>query len=654
MPEMGLYRVALFVHVSGAIGVCVSLGIWLFGLAALRRARLVEQVRALAWLIIVASPLMVLSVLLLGLAGFEMALSAWGLLTPWIAMSLLSVLLVGPIGAFVLDPRMRTIIALALEMPGGPLPDALDQRTHDPILGTSAHTLVAILLGIVFLMTTKPSLVISILVMGVALFLGLLVSLPFWYAARRRTKHAAAHGGHAEIDPFLTKTRHGRGDGKMRAATTHLFRERAWRESMHISQEQGTPEIGPNIAWPGNTRPSDEGIASSGIAFQLWRLYQHAWLVCLLFPLAQLVRNPLPAWHLVLGGVALVGFAASYTWLMWPHPASQRARLRTRSRSSFLLFVALSVLVLVISVMDDPAWLWLLIGTSAIAGLLLPLRSAFTVVVFFTLFPLFLMLKIHGGFAGVDLWWLIALMLLVRGLGLDMIGVARMGSAIRELQSARRELARLAVIEERERLSRDLHDLLGQTLSMITLKSELARHLVTEEPERCARELSEIERVSRKTLREVREAVAGYRQPTLSSELEGARQLLSAARIDVEIESLNEVLSPAFDAALAWTVREGVTNIIRHSRARQCRIRLTHKNGAVMAEVLSDGGQREQLESTARPGLGLAGLRERVSALGGRMEAGSLTLAGKEHFRVRVELPVHRGGEAPVFQEERS
>jgi two-component system, NarL family, sensor histidine kinase DesK len=402
------------------------------------------------------------------------------------------------------------------------------------------------------------------------------------------------------------------------------------------------------------TPPAEEGIASSGIAFQLWRLYQHAWLVCLIFPLAQLVRNPLPVWHLVLGGVALVGFAASYTWLMWPHPASQGARLRACSRSSLLLFVALSVLVLVFSVLDTPAWLWLLIGTSAIAGLLLPLRSAFAAVVLFTLFPLFLMLKIHGGFAGVDLWWLIALMLLVRGLGLDMIGVARLGSAIRELQRARRELARLAVIEERARLSRDLHDLLGQALSMITLKSELARHLVTEEPERCTQELSEIERVSRQMLREVREAVAGYRQPTLSSELEGARQLLEAAGIDYQIEPLTELLPPALDAALAWAVREGVTNVIRHSRARQCCIHLTKKNDAVMAEVLSDGGQPEQVERTVRPGLGLAGLRGRVSALGGRMEAGSLTLAGSEHFRVHVELPMKLGVEAPVFQEERS
>lgn len=220
-----------------------------------------------------------------------------------------------------------------------------------------------------------------------------------------------------------------------------------------------------------------------------------------------------------------------------------------------------------------------------------------------------------------------------------MIGVARMGSAIRELHTARRELARLAVIEERERLARDLHDLLGQTLSMISLKSELASCLIEEDPKRCAQELAEIEHVSRKTLRDVREAVAGYRQPALASELEGAWQLLEAAGITVQMEPLKEPLPPTLDAALAWTVREGVTNVIRHSRARQCYIRLTHENETVGAEILNDGGERGPEEKLSRRGLGLAGLRERISLLGGQLEAGSLLLQGKEHFRLYVELP---------------
>lgn len=203
---MSLYTLALFVHVTGAIGAFVSLGIWLFGLAALRRARRVEQVRALVWLIIIASPLMVLSVLLLGVAGFAMALSTWGLSTPWIAVSLVSVVLVGPVGAFVLDPRMRTILAMTREVPDGPLPGAIDQRTHDPLLGTSAHTLVTILLGIVFLMTFKPALFLSLVVMAVAVALGLVSSLPFCSVTRREQQPEAGASPAAEADPFLRTT----------------------------------------------------------------------------------------------------------------------------------------------------------------------------------------------------------------------------------------------------------------------------------------------------------------------------------------------------------------------------------------------------------------------------------------------------------------
>ncbi len=423
---------------------------------------------------------------------------------------------------------------------------------------------------------------------------------------------------------------------------------------MQISQGQRTRTKESEAVRPGGRPPADEGIASSGITFRLWRLYQRFWLLCLLFPLISLVREPLAGWHLALGLLSLLFFAASYTWLTWPHPANPRRPTRMRSRLSLLLLVVLCLQVTAFSLLDGPAWLWLFIDVSALAGVLLPMRTAGVVVVLLTVLPLAMTVVTHRGVAGIDWWWLIALMLLVRGLGLDMIGVVRMGRAIRELQAARRELARLAVIEERERLSRDLHDLLGQALSMIALKSELARQLVTEDPGRCARELSEIESVARQTLREVREAVAGYRQPDLRSELEGARQLLSAAGIEGEIDTIQEILPPAIDAALAWTVREGVTNVIRHSSAQRCRIHLTHEHGMIGAEVLSDGGRREHVEGLARPGLGLAGLRERVSVLGGHIEAGPLTLSGKEHFRLCVELPLSADGQAPILQEERA
>src|SRR5229473_3226320 len=310
------------------------------------------------------------------------------------------------------------------------------------------------------------------------------------------------------------------------------------------------------VVCPDGTQPGEEVIASSGITFHLWRLYQHAWLVCLFFPFVSLVREPLSLWHLISGLLALLFFAASYTWLMWPHPASQGAQARARSRFSLLLFVALSLQVALFSLVVGPAWIWLFIGVSAIAGVLLPMRSA-----------------------------------------------------IRELHTARRELARLKVDEERLRLARDLHDLLGQTLSLITLKSELARDLVREEPERCAQEISEIERVARESLREVREAVAGYRQPRLEGELEGARQLLEAAGINYQIEPNTLILPPETSAVLAWTVREGVTNVIRHSRARHCEITLIQGNGTVGAAVINDGGREARAESpSGRPGLGLAGL----------------------------------------------
>jgi len=315
---------------------------------------------------------------------------------------------------------------------------------------------------------------------------------------------------------------------------------------------------------------AQEPVASSGISFHLWRLYQQFWLlVCLLFPIVSLVQKPPAPMRIVLAVLALLFFTASYTWLMWPHPASSEARMRARSPTSLILLAALVALVIALSLTYGLAFLWLFIGLSGIAGVILPVRRAFLAIVILMFLPLVSSVGTTGGVAQVNWLQLIPLILLVRGLGLDMIGLARLSSAIRELHAARRELARLAVMEERSRLSRDLHDLLGHTLSLITLKSELAGRLV-EQDAHAAKEMHEIEQVARQALREVREAVAAYRQPALESELDGARQLLDAAGIDCQIEQTAGTLPPSLDTVLAWTVREGVTNLIRHSRALRC------------------------------------------------------------------------------------
>lgn len=417
---------------------------------------------------------------------------------------------------------------------------------------------------------------------------------------------------------------------------THDWRRHA-RESSH----------------PAGAQAPDEVIASSGFTFQLWRLYQHAWLVCLFFPLVSLVSQPQAPLRLAIGIAALVCFAVGYTWLMWPHPVSQGARAHTRPRTTLILFVALGTLALVCSLVYGSAWLWLFIGVSAIAGVLLPMRSAFVVVVILTLLPLLITLSMHGSVVGVDWPWIIALILLVRGLGLDMIGLSLMSSANRELHTTREELARLKVEEERQRMARDLHDLLGHTLSLITLKSKLAGRLVEREPARAVQEIAEIEHIARQTLREVREAVAGYRQPRLENEVDGARQLLEAAGIACSLEYSARSLPPVTDAALAWTVREGVTNVIRHSRAQHCFIRLIREHSTAHAEVINDGDPRERVGGArAREGLGLSGLAERVTALGGRIEAGKVTSDGKRGFRLWVELPIQNHGE--TTQEERA
>jgi two-component system, NarL family, sensor histidine kinase DesK len=220
-------------------------------------------------------------------------------------------------------------------------------------------------------------------------------------------------------------------------------------------------------------------------------------------------------------------------------------------------------------------------------------------------------------FATGTLWFLIG-------------GLLRANAALRE---ARSELAELAVAEERVRFARDLHDLLGHDLSLIALKAELAGKLLPADAEPAAREVDDIKALTRSALAQVREAVDGYRRPTLASELAGARVAMEAAGIDVRVEDRSDTLDPEVESVLAWAVREGATNVIRHSCARHAAITIS---GAEV-EITDDGQGRSETNGTrVEPGHGLDGLLERARSVGGGLEAGAGPGGG---FRLRVAVP---------------
>jgi two-component system sensor histidine kinase DesK len=203
----------------------------------------------------------------------------------------------------------------------------------------------------------------------------------------------------------------------------------------------------------------------------------------------------------------------------------------------------------------------------------------------------------------------------------------RNDAALRLSQQEVRELARVA---ERERISRDLHDLLGHTLSVITLKAELAGRLVATEPARARAEIGDVERVSRAALAEVREAVSGMRALGLAEELDYARVALKAAGVDLKIDGKPPKLKSSAEAALAMVLREAVTNVIRHAGAHNCRILLRTEGGEVLLEVRDDGRG-----GTIAAGSGIDGMRARLAPPGGRLE-----IASDYGTRVRAWLPI--------------
>ncbi|MFI6246540.1 sensor histidine kinase [Streptomyces sp. NPDC051016] len=216
--------------------------------------------------------------------------------------------------------------------------------------------------------------------------------------------------------------------------------------------------------------------------------------------------------------------------------------------------------------------------------------------------------------------------------------ILSLSEAVRELRAAREELARRAVEKERLRFSRDLHDLLGHTLSVIVVKSEAARRLAARDMDAALAQVSDIESVGRQALTEIREAVTGYREGSLATELTRARSALAAASIETVVRQSGTPLAPQTETLLGWVVREAVTNVVRHSDARHCEITVDSGAERVRLTVTDDGSGAVAAEprSGGIGGTGLKGLTERLAAAGGSLRAGPAPRGG---FTVTAELP---------------
>jgi two-component system sensor histidine kinase DesK len=369
-------------------------------------------------------------------------------------------------------------------------------------------------------------------------------------------------------------------------------------------------------------RPHERGLA------QVLRLTAGVGLglLFLIAPLADLYRSSIGAPRVTAISVGFALFVALYV-------AAMRAgdRHRIGPRGTLAILVALAVLPAAMLAAGAPDSFYLLyVFFVAAAGMSLRPRSA-VVVIAVTAAGVGAAASLERGQGGSATGTLV---LVILAIGAMMTAFNRQIRVNLELRSARHELARLAVTEERLRIARDLHDLLGHSLSVITLKSELAAKLLEHDPRRAAAELADVQAVGRQALAEVREAVQGYRQLALADALVGARSALSAAGIACQFDDAPAELPAEVEEVLAWAVREGTTNVVRHSGAEHCAVRIRDAAGEATVEIEDDGTSARDEPQT---GSGLAGLAERAARLRGRLEAGPVPGGG---FRLRLVVPL--------------
>jgi two-component system, NarL family, sensor histidine kinase DesK len=347
-----------------------------------------------------------------------------------------------------------------------------------------------------------------------------------------------------------------------------------------------------------------------------------------LFFLLQPILQTFSGGHSVLFDVAvmvvIVAYSAAYM-------AAAGLQNRTSRRMRVQLFAAMVVCVSLLALLLGPPALLYATYVISIGLMILPRNvGAITGVVFTA--ALLISTRITTGVADWGNAWVLVV------LTAAMFAFGALMSTIGELRATQERMATLAVAEERSRLARDLHDVLGHSLTTITLKAGLARRMMesSADPARAVREVRDMEDLARQAMSEVRATVSGYRTASLPAELVGARAALEAAQIAADLPHAVDDVAAGLQEAFAYTLREGVTNVIRHSTgATRCVVRL----GPDWLEVRDDGSTSQEVASESRAaggGHGLSGLAERVAKVGAALEARPLAEGG---FLLRVSVP---------------
>ncbi|MGY1813655.1 sensor histidine kinase [Blastococcus sp. SYSU D00820] len=353
------------------------------------------------------------------------------------------------------------------------------------------------------------------------------------------------------------------------------------------------------------------------------------WLLFQFFPIVDLISTERPVAARIAAGLGLAAFTVAYLVVF--------SRLfERRPGSAWRELAVVAVLGVALAGTLGPSWAGLMIYLSAASAGALPRRWVWPAVLGATA----VCAAVVAADGALDQLFILPVMCLLTAFALQ--GTRALMTVNAELLEAREELARNAVAEERLRFARDLHDLLGHSLSLIALKSELAGRLAGRDPDRARQEMADVEAAARRALAEVRDAVSGYRQVSCAAAIAEARAALTAAGITLRVPPVLPTLPGTVDAVLGWVVREATTNVLRHSGAREVAVAVAREpDGAVTLAVTDDGRG-----PAGPPGAGLAGLEERLAALGGHLDSGPAPGGG---FALTARVPV---AEAAVRQEE--